>query len=140
MPGEDFVTQFGELCVCRILSFSGAPLACVLGELSWRSKEYKGIWDTNGRRASSVGSGRSTPTQNLLTNPQYVLDIPSAKGSSVNVQLIQWPNSTMESQEYSPLGFTIYKVFFSKKVNQTRELKINLNFRLKIIESTGCIL
>jgi len=110
MPAEDFVAQFGELCVCRILSTSGAPLACVLGEINWRNKEHMGVWDSNSRGGSGRSSGRSTPTQNLLTNPQFILDIPSTKGANVVVQLIQWSSNTMETQEYPSMGFTIYKV------------------------------
>jgi hypothetical protein len=110
MPAEDFVTQFGELCVCRILSACGAPLACVLGEQNWRNDELMGAWETGTRGGSGRTSGRSTPTHNLLTNPQYVLDIPANKGASVVVQLIQWSSNIMESQEYPNMGFTIYKV------------------------------
>ncbi|XP_059483452.1 calpain-5-like [Neocloeon triangulifer] len=115
IPAEDFVTQFGELCVCRILGCSGAPLACVMGEQNWREKELSGAWDLKGRGGSGRGSGRSTPTQNLLQNPQFVLDIPSDKGANVVIQLLQWPSATMESQDYPPIGFSVFKVEENRK-------------------------
>ncbi|XP_065347969.1 calpain-5-like [Cloeon dipterum] len=116
IPAEDFATQFGELCVCRILGTSGAPLACILGEQNWRQNEITGVWDKSFNRGRNGHSSLpSTPSHDLLNNPQFILDISAEKGADVVIQLLQCPSITLESQDYPSIGLSVFKVEKNRK-------------------------
>jgi hypothetical protein len=106
MPLEDFLGQYSQLCVCRLLSDSGAPpLSCTgTGDsFNWSENSLKGVWSTS-------RGGRMTPTQSLLQNPQFLINVPR-KGSDVVIQLLQWSNDAVkEDLDYPAIGFTVLKV------------------------------
>lgn len=111
MPAEDFMTQFGELCVCRLLSGSGAPpLSCGTGDsLHWDETCLHGSWSNSSNSARD--SGRSTPSQNLLRNPQFLLEVSAHKGVEIVLQLIQWSTKgSSEDNVYPGIGCTLLRV------------------------------
>ena len=102
MPFDDFLHQFTELAICRLINTSLFSFS-----KTWTEKQVTGAWNSSSKRA---GGCLNHPDMFLL-NPQYRFDI-SKEDDAVIIQLSQSDVRELGQQkkELLVIGFHIMRV------------------------------
>ena len=106
MPFDDFLHQFSELAICRVINTSMFSFS-----KTWHESRAAGSWATATDRA---GGCRNHP-DSFLANPQYRFDI-DKDGATVILQLSQSDvRGLAQKTELLVIGFHIMRVELNRK-------------------------
>ena len=101
MPFDDFLHQFTELAICRLINTSLFSFS-----KTWSEKQVTGAWNSSGKRAG----GCLNHPETFLFNPQYRFDI-SKEDDGVIIQLSQSDVRELgQKKELLVIGFHIMRV------------------------------
>ena len=102
MPFDDFLHQFSELAICRVINTSLFSFS-----KTWSERQVTGAWTSAGQRAG----GCLNHPETFLDNPQYRFDI-SKDDVQVVVQLSQSDVRELDGKtvELLVIGFHIMRV------------------------------
>lgn len=114
MPFDDFLTQFTEMSICRVINTSLFSFA-----KTWEEAQMYGSWTTGADKLNRAGGCLNHP-ETFLMNPQYRFDIDTSKPDETKEVIIQLSQSdtravAIEQKENLVIGFCLLKVEANRK-------------------------